>query len=215
MGWLMLVLIGVGTGLVLWLGGVSRTLWSFVGAALMLGAAGYALQGAPLMPGHPVASSAEPIEIDPSLTEMRDLMLGRFTAEGAYLIAADGVTRAGDTRSAVQALLGGINKYPRSLALWTGLGSALQLHDGTVSPATLFAFRHAAELNPKHPAPPYFLGLAYIRSGEYATARPYWAKALEVAPPDVSYRAEIAAQLARLDAFLAMAERAQAIPPAN
>jgi tetratricopeptide (TPR) repeat protein len=215
MGWLMLVLIGVGTGLVLWLGGVSRTLWSFVGAALMLGAAGYALQGAPLMPGHPVASSAEPIEIDPSLTEMRDLMLGRFTAEGAYLVAADGVTRAGDTRSAVQALLGGINKYPRSLALWTGLGSAMQLHDGTVSPAALFAFRHAAELNPKHPAPPYFLGLAYIRSGEYATARPYWAKALEVAPPDVSYRAEIAAQLARLDAFLAMAERAQATPPAN
>jgi tetratricopeptide (TPR) repeat protein len=215
MGWIMLALVGVVAALVLWLGGVSRALWSFVGAAMMLGAAGYALQGDPVLPGHPVASNAEPIEIDPALTDLRDSMLGRFTAEGAYLIAADGMTRSGDTRRAVQAVLGGINRYPNSLALWTGLGSAMQMHDGVVSPAALFAFRHAAALNQEHPAPPYFLGLAYIRSGEYATARPYWARALELSPPAQPYRREIAAQLARLDAFLAMAERAQAAAPAN
>ena len=212
MGWIMLALIGVASALVLWLAGVARPLWSFVGAAMMLGAAGYALQGDPVLPGHPVAAIAEPIEIDPVQTELRDSMLGRFTAEGAYLIAADGVTRAGDTRNAVQAILGGINKYPRSLALWTGLGSALSLHDKVVSPAALYAFRHAAELNLENPAPPYFLGLAYIRAGEYAAARPYWAKALELTDPKHPYRKEIAAQLARLDVFLAMAERAQQAP---
>lgn len=215
MGWIMLALIGLGSAAVLWFAGVARSLWTFVGAAMMLGAAGYALQGDPVLPGHPVAANAEPIEVDPALTELRDSMLGRYTAEGAYLIAADGVTRAGDTRSAVQAVLGGINKYPRSLALWTGLGSALSVHDNVVSPAALYAFRHAAELNPKHPAPPYFLGLAYIRAGEYAVARPYWAKALELSPPQQPYRKEIEAQLARLDAFLTMAERGQLQAPAN
>ncbi|WCM29225.1 hypothetical protein NDN01_10220 [Sphingomonas sp. QA11] len=215
MGWIMLALLGLGSAALLWLGGVSRSLWSFVGAAMMLGAAGYALQGDPLLPGHPVAANAEPIEIDPALTELRDSMLGRYTAEGAYLIAADGLTRAGDTRNAVRAVLGGVNKYPRSLALWTGLGSALSLHDGVVSPAALFAFRHAAGLNKEHPAPPYFLGLAYIRAGDYATARPYWARALELSPPEQPYRKEIAAQLARLDAFLAAAEQARGAAAAN
>jgi len=215
MGWIMLALIGLCSAAVLWLAGVSRSLWSFVGAALMLGAAGYALQGSPTVPGHPVAANAEPIDVDAGLIELRDSMLGRYTAEGAYLIAADGVTRAGDSRSAVQALLGGVNKYPRSLALWTGLGSALSLHDGIVSPAALYAFKHATQLNEQHPAPPYFLGLAYIRAGEYATARPYWAKALELSPPQQPYHEQIAGQLARLDAFLAAAEQAQPGGPAN
>lgn len=215
MGWIMLALIGLGSAAILWLWGVARPLWSFVGAAMMLGAAGYALQGDPVLPGHPVAANAEPIEIDPAQTELRDSMLGRYTAEGSYLVAADGVTRAGDTRSAVQAILGGINKYPRSLALWTGLGSALSMHDNVVSPAALYAFRHAAELNLKNPAPPYFLGLAYIRAGEYAVARPYWAKALELTDPKQPYRKDIAAQLARLDAFLAMAAQAQGAGAAN
>jgi len=215
MGWIMLGLIGLGSAAILWLSGVARSLWSFVGAAMMLGAAGYALQGSPTLPGHPVAANAEPIDVDAGLIELRDSMLGRYTAEGAYLVAADGVTRAGDTRSAVQAVLGGINKYPRSLALWTGLGSALALHDGSVSPAALFAFKHAAQLNEKHPAPPYFLGLAYIRAGEYATARPYWAKALELSPPKQPYRQQIAEQLARLDAFMAAAEHVQSAGPGN
>jgi len=210
MGWLMLVLIGVAAFLALWLGGVSKSLWSFVGAALMLGAAGYALQQRASVPGHPVESFAEPIQLDPAVIEMRDAMLGRFTGDGAYLIAADGMTRSGDTRSAVQAVLGGITKYPNSLTLWTGLGMAYAQHDGTVSPAALFAFRHAIHLAPSHPAPYYFLGLAYINSGQLAQARPYWARALALTPPGLSYRSQLADQLQRLDTYLAAAERAQA-----
>lgn len=209
MGWVMLAAIGVGVAVALWLGGVARSLWTFVGAVLMLGAAGYALQGQPLAPGHPVAANAEPIEIDPAAIEFRDSLLGRFTADGAYLIAADAMTRSGDTRSAVQAVLGGISKYPNSLTLWTGLGSALQMHDGAVSPAALLAFKHAAQLGPRHPAPSYYLGLAYIRAGQYATARPYWARALALSPAGAPYRKDIAFQLGRLDMFLAAAEQAR------
>jgi tetratricopeptide (TPR) repeat protein len=210
MGWVMLALIGVAVSLALWLGGVSRSLWSFAGAALMLGAAGYAVQQRASLPGHPVESFAEPIELDPTLIELRDSMLGRFSADGAYLVAADAMTRSGDTRSAVEAVLGGLRNYPKSLTLWTGLGSAYAQHDGTVSPAALFAFRHAAHLAPLHPAPPFFLGLAYVRSGQLAQARPYWARALALTPPGLSYHAQIETWLKKLDDYLAAADRAQA-----
>ncbi|GAA0300630.1 hypothetical protein GCM10009087_08060 [Sphingomonas oligophenolica] len=209
MGWIVLALVGIAAGFALWIGGIARPLWSFVGAALMLGAAGYALQSGPSLPGHPVESFAEPIEVDPAMTQLRESMLGAFTADNAYLVAADAMTRSGDTRSAVQAVLGGIKRYPKSLTLWTGLGTALEQHDGTVSPATLFAFQHAMYLAPQHPAPPFFLGLAYIRAGEYAKARPYWARALALAPAGASYRQPIADRLTALDAYLAAAEQAQ------
>jgi len=42
-----------------------------------------------------------------------------------------------------------------------------------------------------------------------ALARPYWARALALTPPGLSYRSQIADQLQRLDGYLAMAERAQ------
>ena len=209
MGWIILVVVGIAAALALWIGGVARSLWSFAGAALMLGAAGYALQLGPSLPGHPVESFVEPIEVDPAIVQLRDSMLGSFTGDGAYLIAADGMTRSGDTRTAVQVVLGGLAKYPGSLTLWTGLGTAYARHDGTVSPAALFAFRHAAHLAPRHPAPPFFLGLAYIDTGQYAVARPYLARALALTPPGLSYHDQIAALLKRLDAYLAAAEQAQ------
>jgi len=204
MGWVALALIGAASALLLWRIGVARGLWSFIGAALMLGAAGYALQGEPSLAGHPVRANADPIPVDPEMTALRDDMLGRFRADTAYLVAGDAMTRIGNPGYAVSAILGGIRHHPQSLALWTGLGTALATHDGgQVSPAALFAFRRAAQLAPKHPAPPFFLGLSYLRSGEFAKARPYWARALALTPPGVSYRPQIAIRLALLDRFLA------------
>ena len=51
MGWLALLLIGAGSFALLVALRVDRLLWSFAGAALMLGATGYALQGSPTLPG--------------------------------------------------------------------------------------------------------------------------------------------------------------------
>ena len=131
-------------------------------------------------------------------------MVGRYRADTAYLVAADAMTRIGNPGYAVNVVLGGISKYPDSLALWTGLGMSLATHDGSqVSPAALFAFQQAARLNPKHVAPPFFLGLAYVRAGNFAAARPYWARALALTPAGVSYRPAIAARLTLLDRFLA------------
>ncbi len=206
MGYLTLLLLGGIAMAMLVLLGVRRPLWSLVGAALMLGATGYALQGRPFLPAQPARPEANTSPVDPAFIDLRDRMLGRYTAQGAYLIAADAMERSGDKGLAVQALLGGIRRYPDTLMLWVALGDALARHDGDrVSPPALFAFQHAARLAPDHPAPPFFLGVARIRAGEFAAARPLWARALALSPPAASYHRDIAVRLAVLDRYLAAA----------
>jgi Flp pilus assembly protein TadD len=54
-----------------------------------------------------------------------------------------------------------------------------------------------------------FLGLAYIRAGEFAKARPLWKHALDLTPGNASYRDEIARRLTMLDMLLAEIAREQ------
>ena len=203
MGWLWLGIIAVGAFALLAVLRVDRLLWSMVAAALMLGAAGYALQGEPELAGHPVVTGTTITPDDGSMIELRDKMLERYTGAAAYLVAADAMTRIGERRAAVKVLLGGIRVAPKSLVLWTGLANALAAHDGDqVSPPALFAFQQATRLAPRHPAPPFFLGLAYVRAGDFAAARPYWARALALTPARISYHDAIATRLALLDRLL-------------
>ncbi|MET3825915.1 hypothetical protein ABIC16_001608 [Sphingomonas sp. PvP055] len=203
-GWVMLVLCGVAIFGALWVAGVARTLWTTVGAALMLGATGYALQEHAGLSGHPVERDVEPVTVYPQVTELRDQMLGRFSGDGAYLIASDALMRGGSRDSGARVVLMGANAYPRSLTLWTGLGTAIAQHDGgAVSPAAKLAFDQATRLAPEHPAPPFFEGLAYVQSGDFRQGRRYWARALALTPAEAPYRAGIALRLAALDAMIA------------
>ncbi len=211
MGWLWLGIIAVGAFALLAVLRVDRLLWSMVAAALMLGAAGYALQGEPELAGHPVVTGTTITPDDGSMIELRDKMLERYTGAAAYLVAADAMTRIGERRAAVKVLLGGIRVAPKSLVLWTGLANALAAHDGDqVSPPALFAFQQAMRIAPRHPAPPFFLGLAYVRSGNFVAGRPYWVRALALTPKSVSYHDEIAVRLALLDQVMAAQDAAPA-----
>lgn len=207
MGLVWLLALGAGAMLALVALRLARPLWPLLGAALMLGATGYALQGSPTQP----ASLAKPRTVDlaedPTLLDLRDRLLGRYSLDAAYISAGDAMLRTGNERAAVQVLLGGVAKIPRSLALWTALGSAYAAHDRAVSPPALLAFRQAARLGPDHPAPPFFLGLAYVRADEYAKARPLWARAVALSPANASYRRDLAIRLALLDDFLDQQER--------
>lgn len=212
MGWLALPMLAAAAMAALVLLRVGRPLWSMIGAGLMLGGAGYAIQGRPNLPASLPASLAAPVAgavaDDGELIELRGRMMGRYTADDIYLLAADALGRAGDRHAAAQVLLGGLHATPRSLELWTAFGTALAAHDGgIVSPPALFAFRQAARLSPSHPGPPFFLGMAYVRAGDFPAARGPWARALALSPPGVSYRAGIAERLALLDRYLATAGR--------
>jgi cytochrome c-type biogenesis protein CcmH len=218
MGWLMLASIAIAAALLLWLTGFPRRLWTVAATALMLGAAGYAWQGSPGLAGRPVAAVEKAGEIDANLVALREALFGRFDFAFAYFTAADAMTRAGSPRLATNVMIGAVRKAPDNGALWTGLGLALAENDGMqISPASKFAFERAIQLWPQHPGPPFFYGLAKVREGKFAEARPYWAKAVELTPAKAGYRKELVVRLFVLDRFLeaqAAQERARAAPGA-
>lgn len=203
MSWIALALIGATTAALLVVLRMPRIVWPLAGAALMLGAAGYALQGEPDVPSHPVAADAVKLPPGPGYKALRDTMFGRFGGESMYIGISDAALAGGDTDTAVSILTSGVDYAPSNAAMWTELGNAIALHDrGVVSPASLLAYRRAMQVAPKHPGPPLFLGLAYVRSGQFAAARPYWRRALALTPANASWRQEIVLRLARLDVLL-------------
>ena len=204
MGFLALALLGIGAFAAMVALRVDRMLWSLVGAALFLGATGYAWQGRPLLPAAPARTQVAMAPIDADAIALRESLLGRYTADTAYLTAADAMTRVGDTGAAARVVLGGVSKLPRSFILWTWLGTTLAADAGDqVSPPALLAFRRAGQLAPEHPAPPFYLGMAYVRAGQFREARGYWARALALSPAGTFYRGQIALRLALLDRLLA------------
>lgn len=218
MGWVVFAGIAVAAALLLWITGFPKRLWTVAATGLVLGAAGYAWQGSPGQVGKPVEAVAQKGEIDKDLVALREAMFGRFNFDFGYFTAADAMTRAGSPGAAVQVMLGAVRKAPKDGAMWTGLGLALAENDAMqVSPAAKFAFDRAVALWPRHPGPQFFYGLAYVREGKLAEARPHWARAVELTPADASYREELVVRLFLLDRFLeAMAaqQRGESVPPA-
>lgn len=207
MGWFALALIAATAMAITWLMKLPRALTGFVGAAVMLGATGYALQGRPTLPASPARPMDDATALDDELVKLRQQLFGRFQYSDSYFFISDALMRSGDERAAARAMLGGVRSAPDSLQLWTGLAFATAGADGAVSPMAQMSFRRAHALNPEHPGPWFFEGLAYIRSGDLAAARPRWARALALSQRDAPYRAGIAQRLMLLDQVLAMEPR--------
>ncbi|MHA6722622.1 tetratricopeptide repeat protein [Sphingomonas sp. RS2018] len=203
MGWVFLAILAAGAFFGARALGLPRHLGTFVLAALTLGAAGYALQARPGLPASPAQPSAEAVTVDPGLSELRLDMFGRHTQAESLFFASDALIRSGSPKSAVALLLGGVNRYPTDPAIWTGLGGAYVASDGgVVSPAARLAFGRAMQLAPEHPAPPFFLGVALVKAGEFREARALWERAFRLSP-DLAFRAQINERLALLERFLA------------
>lgn len=215
MGWVMLIGIALVAAALLWRLGVPKILWTSTAAALIFGAAGYALQGSPNLPASPAKGEISKLDVAADIVELRSAFFGRFTLDAAYQTAADAMIRSNDPSSAVKVTLGGIDKIPRSVALWTQLGTVLVTHDGgNLSPAALFAFRRAMFISPRHPGPPFFLGLGYAQSGQLQNARLWWQRSLDLSPPGASYRTAIQERLMLLDQFiLSTQQQGQGAPP--
>lgn len=205
MGWAMMLVIGIGAAGLLLAFGLKRGMWSIVGAGLMIGAIGYALQGSPGLAGHPVRADDRGIVVDPGIADLRGAMFGRYGDDAMYFITSDALQQQGQSQSAVKLLLGAIRHKGGDAALWSELGTAIAAHDaGYVSPAAQLAFRQAQQLAPTNPGPWFFAGLASVRAGDFQTARPLWVKALALTPANASYRQSIEMRLALLDRYLAM-----------
>ncbi|GAA0739728.1 MULTISPECIES: tetratricopeptide repeat protein [Sphingomonas] len=191
-----------------------KRFWTVPAMAVMLAGAGYAWQGQPSLPDHPVEGVASVRPLDPDLIAAREGLFGRFNFDYSYFMAADAMTRAGAPQLAATVMLGAVRKAPNDLGLWAGLGLALSEHDGDqLSPAARYAFDKAETLAPNHPGPPFYRGVALARAGDLEAARQAWGKALRLLPPTASYRDDMVGVMLKLDPGLAAAARSAL--PAN
>ena len=196
-GWLILAaLVALGVG-AFRLVGLRGPLLQLAAAALLVGSAGYALQGRPGLAGSPRAAAASR-EIVP-LTGARNAFFGEFTRSGHWLLMSDSMARKGNTADAAGLLRSAVREHPNDPALWVGLGNALVDHSGMLTPAAELAYRRAAELAPRHPAAPFFYGLALARSGDRGNAVMLWRQILAEAPAEASWRPLVEDSIAALE----------------
>lgn len=185
-GWVILLLLVVAALAALRLLGVKGAILQLGAAALLLGCAGYALQGNPGLDGSPRARSAEEPPIP--LTKMRHAFFGQFSGAEPWLRISEALASRGNTEDAVGVLGSAVRERPDNAALWVGLGNALVDHAKVITPASQFAFNRAAELAPGHPAPAFFMGLALARSGDRDGALALWREVLANAPAEAEWR---------------------------
>lgn len=214
MGWIaVLALIGL---VLFWLWRLAefrgvRLEW--LGAALLIGLAGYAWQGSPDLGGQPTVHIRDmPGEGTTDLdAELTDLPAGR--ASQHWAVMADALNRRGDHQGAAQAIRNALEAEPENADLWVALGNALLLHgEGRMNPAANLAFQRAARIDPAHPGPQFFFGLALAQAGRLDQAEATWSALLEATPEDAPYRADLAMRLADVRRALGMPNEP---PPAD
>jgi len=182
--------------------------WEAIGAALLLGIAGFALQARPAEPGAPKEAAVKPADSGAALVAARRQLAQGDNAPNQWMVIADGLARNGQFGDAAGVVLGAVEKDPRNADAWLSLANNLVAHaDGTVTPAALYAYRRASEADPAHPGPPFFMGLALAQNGRLEEGRALWADLLAKSPADAPWRADLTRRLGELDALIAMSQQ--------
>lgn len=175
--------------------------WEVVAAALVLGLAGYALQGTPGEAGSP----REPAEKQGGDNPKSDEKLNeKPVSSDPWVVTANALYRHGQYADAANYLRGALRTNPGNAEAWMVTANSLVAHaEGNLSPAALYAFQQAQAAAPDHPGPQFFLGMALAQSGKLVEGRAVWAQLLARSPADAPWRADLEQQIARLDAFIA------------
>lgn len=204
MTWLVILLAAAAVfGVLAFVLKLPRAGWELTGAALLVGIAGYALQGHPSMAGAPKAPVENKRAADEAMIKQRQQMGTAFAQGQSWLIMADGLARQGQFGAAADVLRKGAQQFPNDADIWVSMGNALVGHsDGLITPSAQFAFQKAATIAPDHPGPPFFMGLALAQSGRLADARKIWAELLARSPADAPWRADLVDRIARIDSML-------------
>jgi cytochrome c-type biogenesis protein CcmH len=182
-----------------------RSGWEAIGAALLFGIAGYGLQAKPGLDGAP-KDAAQQVSGDPAaLVKARSVVTeSGIPPRNKWIVIADGLSRNGQHADAAEVLLGAIDEDRANGEAWLALGNALVSHaDGLLTPAALHAYQKAADAEPDHPGPPFFLGLALAQTGRFAEARSLWGELLKRTPDNAPWRENLTMQIERLDALIA------------
>ena len=174
----------------------SKGLRQVAAAAVLLGMAGYALQGRPSLPPAP----AQPLKASAAgatqLVDIRADMDESFGSAKRWLVTADSFAKQGDYPLSASYIKSGLRIEPKNADLWSALGLQLMLaSEGQMSPPAVLAFDKARAIQPKHPAPYYFAGLARLFAGDLDGAILHWEKTVSVATPKAKWKTRIESQL--------------------
>jgi tetratricopeptide (TPR) repeat protein len=202
-GWLISLLLALLTaaGLVV-LARPGRGALQLIGAAMLVGLAGYAWQGRPALAGHPTPPNEGRRGHDTLFAHERKIWLETVGFDALQLDGADAFIGNGDPDYAVGVIHAYLANEPDSMMLWLGLGNALQADaDGALTPAAHYAFERAAAVAPGNPAPQYFLGLAYLQMGDADGADATWRDLLAKAPADAPWREKLQSRIALIERF--------------
>lgn len=177
--------------------------YTLLGATLLFGLAGYALQGSPGAPAAPGRTVVDGQQNGELLVQARREFFDPARLPARFLITSDAYARRGDYERAAAFAESAVEENPNDAEAWTALGNALAEHaGGQLTPAAIYAYGQAERRAPSSPAPGYFLGLALLRSGQPERTRAIWAELLAAAPADAPWRPVLAERLARLEALM-------------
>ena len=172
-----------------------------VAAAIALGLAGYAWQGQPGLASAPVVKTVKMDGFGEVIDQPLAGITDQYGAPARWIALSDALERQGNSSDAARVLYGGAMRYPDSVDMWVAYGNALtNASEGVLTPAALAAFEKAAALNPNHPGPPLFLGLAAAQKQDWASARQIWGDLLARSPKDAPWRADLESRMKMLDA---------------
>jgi cytochrome c-type biogenesis protein CcmH/NrfG len=168
-----------------------------IAVALGAGLAGYAVMGSPELKAQPAPVKVENPDLTPEAEKASKQLLDNFGDVRAWLTLSDALIRAGRTETAVYSLESALEAIPGNADLWVQLGVALVAHaNGEVVPAARLAFDRASRLAPDHPAPSYFLGLAWMQAGQTDKALETWNALKARSQPDAPWVPALDRQIA-------------------
>ncbi|NVE94399.1 tetratricopeptide repeat protein [Altererythrobacter lutimaris] len=185
--------------------------WALMASALMLGLAGYAFQGNPGYAGAPKAAQEQVQEVSgEALVAARRGLFSPTDVVPDYLTVSDGFARRGRYKDAADVLKSSLRENPTHGEGWLALALALTEHTGgQVTPPAVQAFGRAEANLPGHPAPGYFLGTAFLRSGRPNEARQVWVDLLEKTPEDAPWHGDLTFRIAQVDQMIEMMRQMQ------
>lgn len=184
--------------------------WTLLGAVLMFGLVGYALQGDPELPSAPKQPLQQAAQSGEAIVEARRALFNPTDPVPGYLTLSDGFARRGRFEEAAQLLRSSLAEHPGHGEGWLALANALVEHaGGQVTPASLYAYGKAEATLPGNPGPAYFLGVALLRSGQPGQARAVWSDLLAASPEDAPWRTDLELRIDQLNQMIGQ------IPPRN
>lgn len=190
----------------IWLGRLPRKIWELFAAFIVLGLAGYAIQGSADLSSSPGVKMQRDDETATALIDMRAEMAPTFASAKRWTTLGDSLAKKGNYPLAMAVVNAGLKERPENADLWAALGLYSMLaNEGRIGPPSQFAFDKARENRETLAAPDYFEGLDALIDGRLLDTLKKWDAALKNAPKDSKWGPRLQEQL---DGLTAAAKRA-------